>query len=141
MGKEPRNAQVVVQDSSEGHAIFLIDEDGIICTAKPREQMTHVIDSAETENGAPRSVLNDRNEKQGCWQEALVARELELREMRERLCETQQALDDANERYQQLEGELVGVKAALEKEKRLKRYGGRSVTCSFQTKTHWMRKR
>ena len=122
--KEPRNAQVVVQESSEDPTIFLIDEEGIICISKPREQITHVSEPTGSESGAPqeimRSALRDTvgDDDQSELQKALQAREQELHETRERLHEAEQALDDATKRCQQLEGELVGAKAAVEKEKR-----------------------
>jgi len=41
MEREPRNAQVVIQDSSENPTIFIIDESGVICTAEPHEQINY----------------------------------------------------------------------------------------------------
>jgi len=116
MEKESRNAQVVVQEPSENTTIFLINEDNIICTAKPCEQMTHMIEPAEMDSVQMCSVLHDTvgDNEQGEVQKC----EQELNEMREKLRKAQEALDDAMKRCQQLEGELVGAKAAVEKEKR-----------------------
>jgi len=82
--------------------------------------MTHVDKPVDTEDGAPlelHSALHDTTGEQDSLREVIVARECELRETLETLRKMQIILDSIRERCNQLEGELVGVKAALEKKK------------------------
>jgi len=96
MGREPRNTQVVLEGSSENPAISLIDENGVICAAKPRERMTHVDKLVDTEDRAPLelcSALHDMTGKQGSLREVVTARKCELRETLETLREMHIVLD------------------------------------------------
>ena len=42
MDREPKNAQVITQGTSENSVIFLVDENGVICKYDSRECTTHV---------------------------------------------------------------------------------------------------
>ena len=120
MGKEPRNAQVVIQ--SENSAIYLIDENGIICVCEPREHVTthetQPVDARREEPSTVRSALRDTGDELVELQRTLESQGQELRATLESLHTTQEALDAERRRCEQQNTELDEARSALEKEKR-----------------------
>ena len=57
MDREPKNAQVVTQGTSENSIIFLVDENGVICKCDSREHMTHVSQPVDAEGTIPHANL------------------------------------------------------------------------------------
>ena len=57
MDKEPKNAQVVAQGTSENPVIFLVDENGVICKHDSRERTTHVSQPVYAEGDDPQVNL------------------------------------------------------------------------------------
>ena len=128
MEREPRNAQVVVQDSGEDSVISLIDESGIICTYNSREYVPsehglHAGQPADEtlmreEPSGVRSALHDTRNDLVEVKRALEAKGQELQAALERLCEVEEALDAERRNYQQKDVELTEARSSLEREKR-----------------------
>lgn len=122
LDREPRNAQVVVEDTSENSSIFLIDESGIICAHKPREHVTHVSQPADVGREEPstevRSALRDTDDELVELKRTLEAKTQELQATLASLHTAERALEDESRRCQQQNTELSEVRAALDKEKR-----------------------
>ena len=55
MDREPKNAKVITQITSENSAIFLVDENGVICKYNSRERETHVRQPGDTEGDNPQA--------------------------------------------------------------------------------------
>jgi len=120
MEKEPKNVQVVVQGTSEHSTIFLIDENGIICTVKSREHGVHVSQPVDerVEESSVRSALRDTDNEVAQLKRTLATQNEELQGALERLREAREALDAEKRESQQRSEELNESMAALEKEKR-----------------------
>ena len=128
MEREPRNAQVVVQDSGEDSVISLIDESGIICTYNSREHVPHEhglhagqpADETLTreEPSGVRSALHDTGDDLVEVKRALEAKSQELQAALERLREVEEALDAERRNYEQKDVELTEARSSLEREKR-----------------------
>ena len=151
MEREPRNAQVVVQDSGEDSVISLIDESGIICTYNSceyvsREHGLHAGQPADEtltreEPSGVRSALHDTGDDLVEVKRALEAKGQELQAALERLREVEKALDAERRNYQQKDVELTEARSSLEREKRkVKEFGERNATYSCRMKTRWTRK-
>ena len=65
MDREPKNAQVVTQATSENSVIFLVDENGVICKYDSCEHMTHMSQPVDAEGddlgGESSSVLCNKD--------------------------------------------------------------------------------
>ena len=122
MDREPKNAQVVTQGTSENSVIFLVDENGVICKYDSRECTTHVSQPVDTERDDPpgesNSALRSKDSKLTTLRESLEAQNQELIEGREALHQAQETLQNEQQRGRQQEAELGESKAVLEKEKR-----------------------
>ena len=121
MDWEPKNAQVITQITSENSAIFLVDENGVICKNNSRERETHVrqLGDAEGDNSPSESssALRSNDSELVTLREALEDQNRELLEAREMLHQVQETLESERQRWRQREAELSDSKAALEKEK------------------------
>ena len=120
--REPKNAQVIIQDTSENSAISLIDQNGIICVYKPRERVTHVSQPVDTRGEDPldklSSALRVKGSELAALRETVDAQERELQETYERLRQVQEDLDNERHSRQQQSEELRESEVTLEKEKR-----------------------
>ena len=125
LGREPRNAQVVIQDTSENAhnaAIFLIDENGVISEYKSREPVMHVSQPVDTGEENPSdelsSALRVKDSELAELRRALEVQNQELSEIREALHQTQETLLNKEQKVRQQSDELNEARAALDKEKR-----------------------
>ena len=122
MEREPKNAQVIIQDTSENSAISLIDENGIIWVYKPHEHVTHVSQPVDTRGEDPSdessSALRVKGSELTALRETVDAQNRELQETYERLCQGQEDLDNETRSRQQQSEELRESEVMLEKEKR-----------------------
>ena len=126
MDREPRNAQVLLQDSGENTVISSIDEGGIICTYKPckyepYEHGLHVgqppdITLTRDEPSGVRSALCDMGDDLVEVKMALEAKGQELQTKLERLRQqVEEALDAERRNFQQKDAELIEVRSTLER--------------------------
>ena len=122
MNREPKNAQVVTQGTSENSVIFLVDENSVICKYDSRERTTHVSQPVDAEGDDPpgesSSALRSKDSKLTALRESLEAQNRELIEAHEALHQAQETLQNEQQRGRQREAKLSEAKAAMEKEKR-----------------------
>ena len=89
MGREPKNAQVVTQGTSENSVIFLVEENGVICKYDSCKRTTHVSQLVDAEGDDPpgksSSALRSKDSELAALRESLEAQNQELLEACEAL--------------------------------------------------------
>ena len=111
--REPKNAQVITQATSENSVIFLVGESGVIGKYDSRERTTHMSQLVDAEGDDPpgesSSTLRNKDSKLAVLRESLEAQNRELVEAREALHQIQETLQNEQQRGRLLRGLPNGI--------------------------------